>query len=138
MKKLTLIFVGVVLVGCASTTSKQETASACQVKGHDCWQIAQLLDKTQEITLDTKTQQGENTWQNNVKYENPDLAAKGLTVTHHVMYRDGGSTLYVLDDQVAFFTNRRLGPNPQLGYTTVTFKDNGQKFVFDTKGKAVK
>ena len=126
------------MIGCASTGTKTATTPACSVSGYDCWQVAQLLDKTQEITLSTKAPQGEDSWQNNIKYENPELAAKGLTVTHHIMYRDGGSTLYVLNDQVAFFTNRRLGPNKELGYTTVTFKDNGQKFVFDTKGKQVR
>lgn len=138
MKKLTLLFVAVALVGCATATSKKETSSVCKVKGHDCWQVAQLLDKTQEIVLDTKQPQGENSWQNNVKYNNPDLAAKDITVTQYIMYRDGGSTVYVLDEQVAFFTNRRLGPNPQYGYVTVTFKETGEKFVFNKEGKLVK
>lgn len=138
MKKIFLLFVAVALVGCASTTSKKQTSSACKVKGHDCWQVAQLLDKTQEITLDTKTQQGEGTWKNNVKYENPDLAAKGITVTQYVVYRDGGSTVHILDEEVAIFTNRRLGKNPQRGYVTVTFKETGEKFLFNEKGKPVK
>jgi hypothetical protein len=138
MKKLTLIFVAAALVGCASTTAKQEPASTCQVKGHDCWQVAQLLDKTQQTVLDTKQPQGEGTWQNNVKYENPDLAAKGITVTQYIVYRDGGSTVYILDEEVAFFTNRRLGKNPQQGYVTVTFKESGEKFLFNEKGKLIK
>ena len=138
MKKLTLLFVAVALVGCATSTSKKETASACKVKGHDCWQIAQLVRNTNEVQLNKKEEQGENTQRNLVKYENPELAAKGLNVTHHVMYRDGGSTVTVIDEEVAFFVNRRLGPNPQYGYVTVTFKETGEKFVFNEKGKLVK
>lgn len=138
MKKIALLFVAFALVGCASATSKKETTSACKVKGHDCWQIAQLLSKTNEIQLEGTEEQGENIWKHPVRYENSDLSAMDITVTQHIMYRDGGSTVDILDDQVAFFTNRRLGRNPQLGYVTVTFKETGEKFVFNEKGKLVK
>ena len=137
MKKITLfVFAGILLTACSST--QQKTTENCTIQGRDCWEIAQLLSKTEEIALDTVENQGENVWTHPVKYENPDLEAMNLQVTHHMMYRDGGSTIDVLNDKVSFFTNRRLGPNPQRGYVTVTFKESGKKFLFDEKGKLVK
>jgi len=138
MKKLFLLLTVAALAGCASTAAKNQAPGICTINGNDCWQVAQLLNKTKEIKLETKQPKGEGAWENNVKYENPDLAARGLTVTQHTRYRDGGSTIYVINDQAAFFTNRRIGANKELGYTTVTFKDTDQKFVFDTKGKRVR
>lgn len=138
MKKITLfVLAGVLLAACSS--AQQKTAeNNCTIQGKDCWEIAQLLSQTKEVALDTVENQGEDVWAHPVKYENPSLAAMNLEVTHHMMYRDGGSTVDILNDKVSFFTNRRLGKNPKLGYVTVTFKETGKKFVFDEKGKLVK
>ena len=138
MKKITLLtLVSALLVACSSTQTKT-AKSSCAIQGKDCWEIAQLLNQTKEIALDTVENQGEDVWTHPVKYENASLAALNLEVTHHMMYRDGGSTVDILNDKVSFFTNRRLGKNPQRGYVTVTFKETGKKFVFDEKGKLVK
>ena len=129
MKKLALLVVGLgFLAACASTP--KNNGSACKIEGNDCWKVVQLVGKTKEVRLENN----DNIWQNEVKYENPDLEKMGLTVTQHIMYRDGGTTNTIINDKVAIRTNRRLGENPEYGYTTITFKEGGKKFVFDPQG----
>lgn len=137
MKKITLFILAGILVSACASAQHQTAGNDCTIQGKTCLEIAQLLSKTEEIALDTVENQGEDV-SHPVKYNNPDLAAMNLEVTHHMMYRDGGSTIDVLNDNISFFTNRRLGPNPQRGYLTVTFKESGKKFIFDEKGKLVK
>jgi hypothetical protein len=132
MKKIALLVVGVGLLAACSATQKEDKGNVCKIEGKDCWKVAQLVNKTKEVYSDTET---DNIWQNNIKYENPDLEAMGLKVTFHTMYRDGGSTTTVINDNVAINVNRRLGPNPDYGNTTVKFKESGKQFVFDPQGK---
>lgn len=132
MKKIALLVVGVGLLAACSATQKEDKANVCKIEGKDCWKVAQLVNKTKEVYSDTET---DNIWQNNIKYENPDLEAMGLKVTFHTMYRDGGSTTTVINDNVAINVNRRLGPNPDYGNTTIKFKESGKQFVFDPQGK---
>ena len=134
MKKIALLIIASGLLAACSTGQQKNTNNNCRIEGNDCWKIVQLLEKTKEVSLNTTVEKGENVWENPVKYENPDLASLGLEVSQCTTYRDGGSTVYILNDNVAIFTNRRLGKNPQYGYTTVTFKENTSKFVFDQKG----
>lgn len=132
MKKIALLVVGVGLLAACSATQKEDKANVCKIEGKDCWKVAQLVNKTKEVYSDTET---DNIWQNNIKYENPDLEAMGLKVTFHTMYRDGGTTNTIINDNVSIKVNRRLGPNPEYGYTTIKFKESGKQFVFDPQGK---
>ena len=132
MKKLALLILGVgFLAACAGTQTKN-AGNVCKIEGNDCWKVAQLVNKTKEVYSDTET---DNIWQNNIKYENPDLEAMGLKVTQHIMYRDGGTTNTIINNNVAITINRRLGPNPDYGYTTIKFKESGKQFIFDPQGK---
>jgi len=57
-----------------------------------------------------------------------------MKVTFFTMYRDGGSTQYVLDDEVAIHTNNSLAADiSQRGTKTVKFK-NGPTFVYNPDG----
>ncbi len=131
MKKITLFVVGIGFLAACASTQPRDKGNVCQIEGKDCWKVVQLVGKTKEIPLENN----DNIWQNAVKYENPDLEKMGLTVTQHIMYRDGGTTNTIINDNVAIRTNRRLGENPEYGYTTIIFKESGKKFVFDPQGK---
>lgn len=140
MKKLFVLTASVcLLAGCALFQKQTNPAEVCQINKKDCWKVAQLLGQTKEVPADPNTASQEAWWNmpNGVKYENEALTKMGLTVTRYMMYRDGGSTLYVLNDEVSFATNRRLGENPEYGVTTVKFKD-GRTFKYDADGKLIK
>jgi len=159
MKKSIIFLLGVLLVAaCASTpktnvedakeeakqlaeqkpaaASKEAVDKDCKINGHDCWAVVQKLGKTQEI-------RAENTDKNNIwvpdiiTYENQDLKDWGLKVTFYTMYRDGGSTLYVLNENIAVRTNRSIGMQGTSAYgqTTVKFKETGKQFIYDSTGK---
>ena len=55
------------------------------------------------------------------------------------MFRDGGSTAYVLNDNVAIRTNRSIGMQgtPAYGQTTIKFKETGKQFIYDSTGELV-
>jgi len=135
MKKLLTLTLSVVLLGgCSVFQKKADDSTVCKIGTKDCREIAKLLPKTKDVPASPEL--ASELWWNipgGVKYENEDLAKLGLTVTSYIMYRDGGSTVYVLNDEVAFSTNRRLGENPDYGVTTVRFKD-GKTFKFDAEG----
>jgi hypothetical protein len=140
MKKLFLFTLSVcVLAGCSLFQKQNAAADMCKINKKDCWEIAQLLPKTKDVPAHPETASEELWWNipGGTKYENADLAKVGLTVTHYIMYRDGGSTVYVLNDEVSFSTNRRLGENPDYGVTTVRFKD-GRTFKYDADGNLMK
>ena len=110
--------------------------SACTIKGHDCWEVAQKLSGTKEVrTPKTNATEEEDLWSPDViTYENPEIEAMGMKVTFYTMYRDGGSTQYVLDDAVSIRTNNSLGADiSQRGSKTVKFKD-GPTFVYSSDG----
>lgn len=114
---------------------QSETPDPCEINGHNCWEVVQKLDKTKEIR--TPNPDKDNIWAPDiVTYENPDLQAWGLTVTQYVMFRDGGSTVYVLNKNISIHTNRSIGMQGTLSYgtTTIEFKDTGKKFMYDSMG----
>lgn len=136
MKKLFALTASVcLLAGCALFQKQTDNTQVCKINKKDCWKVAKLLANTKEVPTNPETASEELWWNipGGKKYENADLAKMGLTVTHYIMYRDGGSTIYVLNDEVSFATNRRLGENPEYGITTVRFKD-GQTFKYDKDG----
>lgn len=113
-----------------------EQQAACTIKGHDCWEVAQKLSGTREIrTPKENPTEEESLWTPDViTYENPEIEALGMKVTFYTMYRDGGSTQYVLDDEVAIRTNNSLAAEAsQLGTKTIKFKD-GPTFVYSPDG----
>lgn len=151
MKKIILLLVGLAILS-ACGTSQNKTASAnktqpveitvptfpgvneaCTINGHDCWEVVQLLPQTQEFQ---EPNPEDNIWVPTLyRYENPALEAWGIKVHSYVMYRDGGSTQYTLDD-VGVLTNRRLGDNPQYGQVTLKFKD-GRQYRYSAEGKRI-
>ena len=112
--------------------NKQE----CEINGHDCWAVVQKLGTTKEIR--TENPDKNNLWAPDIiTYENKDLQNWGLKVTFYTMYRDGGSTLYVLNENIAIRTNRSIGMQgtPAYGQTTVKFKETSKQFIYDSTGK---
>lgn len=107
----------------------------CKINGHACWDVVQKLGKTKEIR--TENPDKDNIWAPDIlTYENPDLTAWGITVTYFVMYRDGGSTDHVLNENVSIRTNRSIGMQgtPAYGLTTIKFKETGDQFIYDSMG----
>ena len=159
MKKTIILLLGVLFVSACAATPKtnvedvkeevkqvaeQQTAAAskeeldkdCKINGHDCWTVVQKLGKTKEIR--TENPDKDNIWVPDIiTYENPDLKKWGITVTQYTMFRDGGSTAYVLNDNVAIRTNRSIGMQgtPAYGQTTIKFKETGKQFIYDSTGK---
>ena len=122
----------------ATSTPKEEVNKDCKINGHDCWIVVQKLSKTKEIR--TENPDKNNIWAPDiVTYENPDLKKWGITVTQYTMFRDGGSTIHVLNDNVSIRVNRSLGMQgtPAYGQTTVKFKDTGKQFIYDFTGKVI-
>ena len=114
---------------------QSEKTDSCKMNGHNCWEVVQKLGKTKEIR--TENPDKNNIWAPDmVTYENPDLKAWGLTVTFYTMYRDGGSTDYVLNENISIHTNRSLGMqgSPVYGLTTIKFKQTGEQFIYDSVG----
>lgn len=111
------------------------TKSDCKINNHDCWEVVQKLGKTKEIR--TENPDKDNIWAPDIiTYENPDLKAWGITVNQHIMYRDGGSTSTILNENVAIRTNRSIGMQNTLAYglTTIQFKETGDQFIYDSMG----
>ena len=107
----------------------------CLINGHACWEVVQKTKNTKQIELPApKTQETPDTWFEPVKYryENPELKAWGLDVTFYTLYRDGGSTTYILNDAIYIHTNRAIN-HPLQGYVTIKFKD-GTYYLFDPAG----
>ena len=122
----------------SAVTPKQKTKTDCKINGYDCWTVVQKLGKTKEIR--TENPDKNNIWAPDiVTYENPELKSWGLTVTYYTMFRDGGSTIYVLNENVSIHTNRSIGMQgtPAYGETTVKFKETGDKFIYDFMGKVI-
>ena len=160
MKRIIICLFGVLLVAaCAATPKtsveeakedakqvaeqkpaapKEEVNKDCKINGHDCWAVVQKLGKTKEIR--TENPDKDNIWAPDIiTYENPDLKEWGITVSSYVMFRDGGSTAYVLNDNVAIRTNRSIGMQgtPAYGQTTIKFKETGKQFIYDSTGELV-
>ena len=159
MKKFTIFLVAALFtIGCSGTSktvvekdegetkniAQQTTQQApekaekqeCKINGHDCWAVVQKLGQTKEIR--TENPDKNNIWAPDIiTYENKDLKDWGLKVTFYTMYRDGGSTLYVLNENIAMRTNRSIGMQgpPAYGQTTIKFKETGKQFVYDSTGK---
>ena len=114
--------------------------SECSIKGHDCWEIVEKLSATQEVrTPKENPTEEESLWAPDViTYSNPDLESLGMKVTFYTMYRDGGSTRYVIDDEVSIHTNNSLAADiSQRGTKTIKFKD-GPTFVYSPDGQLQK
>ena len=137
MKKLTLLFISTVLLFACSGKEQADpvtSQSACTINGNDCWEIVKLLAKTKI----TPTKEA-------YTYENPALEKLGLTVTAYDMYQDGGSTFFILNNEVFVYTNRKLGtPREQIGAVTIRFKKDptsaspefdGPLFEYTPKGR---
>ena len=117
---------------------KEEVNKDCKINGHDCWTVVQKLGKTKEIR--TENPDKDNIWVADiVTYENPDLKDWGITVTYYTMFRDGGSTLYVLNDNISIRTNRSIGMQgtPAYGQTTIKFKETGKQFIYAFTGDLI-
>ena len=109
----------------------QET---CTVNGHDCWKVVKLLPQTKEVPGGGEQPAADDIWaQPKVTYENAALKKLGLTVTSYTMYRDGGSTAYVVNDEVVFRTNRSIGMPEKHGFVTVKFK-GGPTYTYNPQG----
>ena len=118
-----------------ATTPKEEVDKDCKINGHDCWAVVQKLGKTKEIR--TENPDKDNIWVADiVTYENPDLKKWGITVTQYTMFRDGGSTIHVLNDNVSVRVNRSIGMQgtPAYGQTTIKFKETGKQFIYAFTG----
>lgn len=161
MKKISLFLLAVLLtLGCtispkvsvkdeneeAQLINQQKTISApkkevnqgCKINGYDCWAVVQKLGKTKEIR--TENPDKDNIWASDIiTYENKDLKALGVIVTNYTMFRDGGSTIYVLNDNISIHTNRSLGMKgtPNYGLTTIKFKDTGKQFIYNFMGEFI-
>ena len=122
---------------------EQITASAaddgCKIKGYACWDVIQKLGQTEEVRTPKENPTEEDLWlPDNITYKNPALEAMGIKVTFYTMYRDGGSTQYVLDDEVAIRTNNAIAaPAEEKGTKTVKFK-NGPTFKYAPDGTLLK
>ena len=141
MKKGMLVLVGLVfLVACSGKeeqTAKVPNAQAnCTINGHTCWEVIQLLGQTKIIQNQDTTEHPQEPWTHYIyTYENPALQDWGINVTNYDMYKDGGSTIHTLNNDVTIYTNRQIGsPRSAMGEVTVTFKDNTQ-YKFDRNGK---
>ena len=168
MKKLALLLAGAtLLIACATKKEPQNTAvkstpvietpgvaqlaasaeqptaqanksTDCQISGHTCWDVVQKLANTKEIRTDNPDKN--DIWVPDIiTYENPDLQAWGITVSQHIMYRDGGTTNTILNDNVSIRTNRSIGVQgtPAYGLTTIKFKETGDQFVYDSTGHCI-
>ena len=161
MKKIIIFLLGVLFItACASTPKanvedikedakqvaeqkptaapKEEVDKDCKINGHDCWAVVQKLGKTKEIC--TENPDKDNIWAPDIiTYENPDLKEWGITVTQYTMFRDGGSTIHVLNDNVSIHVNRSIGMQgtPAYGQTTIKFKETGKQFIYDSTGELI-
>lgn len=162
MKKILLLVAAIGLLAACATQSKEEQAETalledpvqtvqeahaiqaaqpvsnkdCKINGHDCWEVVQKLGKTKEIH--TENLDKNDIWApDEVAYENPELAAWDIKVTFYTMYRDGGSTNYILDEKISIHTNHALGAKERDGEVTVQFKD-GRKFAYNPDGTPTK
>lgn len=109
-----------------------EQDQPCTIKGYDCREVIAKLTLTTEEPANEEVANGETPYWNvpgGTKYANPALDEMGMKITQYIMYRDGGTTQYVIDDNVGINTNLRLGDNPDYGKVTVKFKD-GDTFTF--------
>lgn len=112
--------------------------AACQINGHTCWEVIGLLDQTETISTPAPDIPGEPWKHFSYTYKNSALQAWGITVTQYDMFRDGGSTIHVLNDNVTIYTNRNLGsPREEMGAVTLEFKD-GTKFKYNVCGIPIK
>ena len=124
----------------AAQPVQKADANSCKIKGYDCWEVAQKLDGTLEVRAPKENPtEEESLWAPDlVTYENPAIEALGMKITFYTMYRDGGSTQYVLDDEVSIRTNNSLAADAsQRGTKTIKFK-NGPTFVYSPDGQLKK
>lgn len=138
MKKLLFVLLVFALAGCATANHKKN--DVCKIKGQDCWQIVQMLDDTQEVPANDEV--AKQDWWNipgGTKYLNAGLKDLGLTITQHIMFRDGGSTIDIIEGDEVPVSIRRyiiLG-TPDYDGALVQFKD-GPAFTYDKDGNLVK
>ena len=134
MKKLVLACLSLFLLAACSPQVQQDFPP-CTINGHDCWEVVQLLKQTKVISTPAPDVPGEP-WPHYTKtYENSALQAWGITVTEYDMFKDGGSTIHVLNDMVSIRTNRKIGsPRAEMGAVTLKFKD-GSQFKYNRSGK---
>lgn len=151
MKKLVLVLIGIsFLFACSgkeqptvvsapakAVTQEQPQAqhnfSLCQINGHDCWEIIQLLKETEPgdpIAPETEM------YSPDVGLKNPALEAKGFYVGYYNRHSDGGITASISwgeSDFVNIGTHYAdEGPNLLL-----IWPDGTQK-KFDLQGNLVK
>ena len=137
MKRLFLLLFVFAICGCAAAKTKAN--QVCTIKGIDCWQIVQMLDNTQETPANDEV--AKTDWWNipgGTKYLNADLDNLGLTITNHIMYRNGSSIDVIDGDSVPVSIKRTVAiGTAEYDGATVQFKD-GPAFNYDKEGNIVK
>lgn len=118
-------------MGCSQKEAVNLTRSdiQCSISGQDCWLIIQNIKHTDRLCP-----QGQE--EKECSYQNTALKAYGLSVTHHEIFKDGGSERYTLSNGVNIFKNFRIG-SQENGYTTVSWP-NKRSVTFDRSGHAIK
>ncbi len=155
MKKLILAVISMgFLFACSgkeepTVAATQETFPPCFINGHDCWEVVQLLKQTKTIQNQDPTEYPQQPWPHFIyTYENPALQAWGITITKYDIFRDGGSTVYLLNDgSIAVGTSRKITlPRGEMGAVTIRFKSDpesanpefdGPSFKYNSQGKRV-
>lgn len=157
MEKLALLFISAVLLcACSSKEQPQVEQQAqndslpCTINAHNCWEVIQALKETKIIKKEDPTEYPQEPWPHHIyTYENPTLQNWGIIIDKYDMFRDGGSTIYILNDSsIAIHTNRKIGSaREQIGAVTVRFKKDpksanpefdGPQFSYSPNGKRVK
>lgn len=138
MKKL-FLFLFVFAVCACATAKPKEAETSCTIKGVDCWQIVQMLDNTREAPANDEV--AKTDWWNipgGTKYLNADLDNLGLSITNHIMYRNGSFTDVIEGEGVGVGIKRDVAiGTSDYDTTTVKFKD-GPTFNYDKEGNLVK
>lgn len=157
MKKLILLLLSLsFLFACSGKEEPTRPAVAnspeafCTINGHDCWEVVQLLKQTKIIQNEDPADHPQEPWPHYIyTYENPALQNWGITIDKYDMFKDGGSTIYILNGgSIAVRTNRKIGsPRAQMGAVTVRFKKDpqstnpefdGPAFQYTPQGNLVK
>lgn len=155
MKNLVLACVSIILLAACSSKEQplsqtQQDLPPCTINGHGCWEVVQLLKQTKIIQNEDPADHPQEPWPHYIyTYENPALQNWGITIDKYDMFKDGGSTIYILNGgSIAVRTNRKIGsPRAQMGAVTVRFKKDpqstnpefdGPAFQYTPQGNLVK
>lgn len=137
MKRLFLLWFVFAICGCAAAKTKAN--QVCTIKGIDCWQIVQMLDNTQETPANDEV--AKQDWWNipgGTKYINKDLEDLGLTITNHIMYRNGSYADVIEGEAIAVSIKRNVAiGTADYDGADIQFKQ-GPAFTYDKQGNIVK